>query len=61
MKKNRRYYLHRRIKGFGRVFAKDRNGIIYLPHSLKLSDKQQFYVAELVKLGSRYSVQMEIK
>lgn len=33
MKNSRRYYLHRKIKQFARLEAKNGKGIIYLPYN----------------------------
>lgn len=53
----RRYYLHRRVKGFARLVCK--NKTVYLPFNFTLGIKQQFYLNELIRCYG-YAIQMEI-
>lgn len=57
-KQNRRYYLHRKLKGFVRMKARIKT--MYVPYSVTPDAQQQKYLDELrSKIG--YALQTEIE
>ncbi len=53
---NKRYYLHRKIKQWLRIKAREH--VIMLPYNYELKGKAKYYYNKLIALG--YTTQIEI-